>query len=325
VLRVISYSKRKQHKNTNNSLKGFPVITSFGAEDLETFIGNLSVTVVVVGSILVLLLVAIAASIAKSRKKKTQALKLPLFIAIMVVVLGTTFTISGGTVYLNLKSATGGPVHWHADFEVWACGNEVELRDPTGFLSNKIGTATYHEHDDKRIHVEGVPIDLPYDYSLGKFFNVVGGGISKDTLIVPLNDNGKYFEDHPEETDGDGNPKQAPEQLDTFIHEAEGKVASFVNGEWCGGQPSELQVFDYKFDAATKTYKQTKIADPANFMPAHESQVPNGDCIIVEFGPARDRTDKLCKQYGVRDADRCLDFGVPPKDRERVCDIREVR
>jgi len=302
------------------------VITFFGAEDLETFIANLSVTVVVVGSILVVLLVVIAASIAKSRKKKTQALKLPLFVAIVVVVLGTTFTISGGTVYLNVKSATGGPVHWHADFEIWACGNEVELRDPTGFLSNKIGTATYHEHDDKRIHVEGVPTDLPYDYSLGKFFNVVGGGISRDTLVVPLNDNGKYFEDHHEETDGDGNPTPAPEQLDPFITtETEGKIVSFVNGETCGSDAAQVQVFDYKFDAATKTYKQTKIEDPANFMPAHEAQVPNGDCSIVEFSPVKDRTDKLCKQYGVRDADRCLDFGVQAKDRERVCDIREVR
>lgn len=302
------------------------MITFFGAEDLETFIANLSVTVVVVGSILVLLLVAIAAGIAKSRKKKTQALKLPLFVAIVVVVLGTTFTISGGTVYLNLKSATGGPVHWHADFEIWACGNEVELRDPTGFLSNKIGTATYHEHDDKRIHVEGVPTDLPYDFSLGKFFNVVGGGISKDSLVVPLNANGKYFEDHHDETDGDGNPTPAPEQIDPYIKtEAEGKVASFVSGESCGGETAHVQVFAYKYDGATKTYKQTKVEDPADYMPAHEPQVPDGDCIIVEFAPAKDRTDKLCKQYGVRDIDRCEAFGVPAKDRDRVCDSKEVQ
>ena len=302
------------------------MITFFGAEDLETFIGNLSVTVVVVGSILVLLLVAIAAAISKSRKKKTQTLKLPIFVAIVVVVLGTTLTISGGTVYLNMKSATGGPVHWHADFEIWACGNEIELRDPTGFLSNKIGTATYHEHDDKRIHVEGVPTELPYDYSLGKFFNVVGGGISDDSLVVPLNDDGKYFEDHHEETDGDGNPTPSPEDINPFIvTEAKGKVARFVSGEQCGSQTAQLQVFAYKFDAATKTYKQSKIDDVANYMPAHESQVPNGDCVIVEFGPARDRTDKLCKQYGVRDTNRCEAFGVPAKDRERVCDIKEVQ
>jgi hypothetical protein len=301
------------------------VIELFGAEDLETFISNLSVTVVVVGSVLVLLLVAIAAAIGKSRKKKTQAFKLPVFVAIVVVVLGTTLTISGGTVYLNVKSATGGPVHWHADFEIWACGNEVELRDPHGFLSNKIGTATYHEHDDKRIHVEGVPISLPHDFSLGKFFDVTGGGISKNTLVVPLNDD-KFFEDGEGEEDGDGRAAPAPENLQPFIKtESSGKVASFVNGENCGTEAAEVQVFAYTYDQQAKTYKQTKIEDPATFMPSHESQILPGDCVIVEFAPAKDRTDKLCKQYGVKDIERCEAFGVPPKDRERVCDIKEIR
>lgn len=297
----------------------------FGAEDLESFISSLSVTVTVVGSLLVLALVAIAAAIGKSRKKKTQALKLPIFVSIVVVVLGTTLTISGGTVYLNLASATGGPVHWHADVEVWACGNELELRDPTGFLSNKIGTATYHEHNDKRIHVEGVPIELPYDFSMGKFMDVVGGSITKSSLVVPLNDT-KYFESDKGEPDGDGNPTPTPEAIDPFIAtEAKGKVARFVNGETCSGQPSQVQLFAYRYNAADKTYRQTKIDDPASYMPAHESNVPPGDCVIMEFGPAKDRTDKLCKQYGVRDIDRCEAFGVPAKDHEKVCDIREVR
>jgi hypothetical protein len=305
------------------------VIAFFGAEDLETFIGSLSVTVTVVGSLLVLLLVAIAAAIGKSRKKKTQALKLPIFVAIVVVVLGTTFTISGGTVYLNLKSATGGPVHWHADYEIWACGNEIELRDPTGFLSNKIGTATYHEHNDKRIHVEGVPIDLPHDFSLGKFFEVVGGGISNDTLVVPVNNAEQYdnlFEDGEGEEDGDGQGSPAPELLDGFFEgEANDRALRFVNGQNCGNQAAQVQVFAYNFDDATKTYKQTKIDNPTTFMPSHESNVPPGDCVIIEFAPVKDRTDKLCKQYGVRDTQRCETFGVPAKDREKVCDAREVR
>lgn len=297
----------------------------FGAEDLETFISNLSVTVTVAGALLVLVLVGIAALIGKSKKKKTRALKLPIFVAIAVVVLGTTFTISGGTVYLNLASATGGPVHWHADFEIWACGNELELRDPSGFLSNKIGTATYHEHNDKRIHVEGVPIDLPYDFSLGKFMNVVGGGISNDSLVVPLNES-KFFESDKGEPDGDGSANPAPELVDPFIKtDAKGKVARFVDGEGCGDQTAQVQVFAYHYNSADKTYKQTKIEDPVTFMPAHEANVLPGDCVIIEFAPAKDHTDKLCKQYGVRDIQRCSQFGVPAKDREKVCDIREVR
>ena len=298
------------------------MINIFGTEDLETFISQLSLTVVGVGTLLIVILVIVSMVVERRKTKKAERLKLPLFAAIVVVVLGTTLTISGGTIYLNVNSATGGPVHWHADFEIWGCNNELELRDPHGFLSNKIGTATYHEHDDKRIHVEGVPISLPYDYSLGKFMNVVGGGISKNTLVVPLNDE-QYFE--VDEQDGDGNPTPAPELLNPFIKtEAEGKVASFINGERCGDQPAEVQVFAMSYNAADKTYKQTKVTDVANYMPAKEATVPAGDCIIIEFAPPKNRTDKLCKQYGVRDIDRCEEFGVPARDKH-VCDSKEVR
>lgn len=300
------------------------MINIFGTEDLESFISNLSTTVVVVGSILVVLLLLIAILVDKRKTKKAAKLKLPLFVAICVVVLGTTFTISGGTVYLNLNSATGGPVHWHADYEIWACGNELELRDPYGFLSNKIGTATYHEHDDKRIHVEGVPISLPYDFSLGKFMTVVGGSISDKTLVVPLNTD-KFFEDGEGEPDGDGNPKPAPELIDRFIEPTEdGTVARFVNGQMCGEQPAEVQAFAMQFNNQDKTYRQTKLSNIANYMPAKEPIVPAGDCVIIEFAPRKDRTDKLCKQYGVRDIERCTEFGVPARD-THVCDIKEVR
>lgn len=300
------------------------MINIFGTEDLESFISSLSITVTVVGSVLVVLLLLIAIIADKRKTKKAAKLKLPLFVAVCVVVLGTTFTISGGTVYLNLNSATGGPVHWHADYEIWACGNELELRDPYGFLSNKIGTATYHEHDDKRIHVEGVPISLPYDFSLGKFMTVVGGSVSNDSLVVPLNTD-KLFEDGEGEPDGDGNPKPAPELLEPFItSDTNGKIASFKNGQTCGTQPAEVQAFAMQFNNQDKTYRQTKISNIANYMPAKEPTVPAGDCVIIEFAPLKDRTDKLCKQYGVRDIERCVQFGVPANG-THVCDIRETK
>jgi hypothetical protein len=292
----------------------------FGTVDLETTITNLSLTVTTVGAILVVALLLLAIAI----QKKVPKLKLPLFVAIVVVVLGTTFTIGGGTVYLNLNSATGGPVHWHADFEVWACGNELELRDPTGF-SNKIGTPTYHEHNDKRVHLEGVPTSLPYDFSMGKFMSVIGGELTTDTLTVPLNTS-KYFETAHGEQDGDGAGAPNPEQLDNFIRTTqEGKTATFTNGEACSGEPSQVQLFAYHYNEGDKTYKQTKIANPATYSPAHEANVPTGDCVIIEFAPLKERTDKLCKQYGVHDQLRCEAFGVPHNQRASVCDSKEVR
>lgn len=293
----------------------------FAATDLEESINQLSVTTVLIASVLLILLVGAAMRVVKHKKK---FLMLPTFLAIVIVVSGTTLTISGATVYLNIKSATGGPVHWHADFEIWACGNELELRDPVGFLSNKIGTATYHEHNDKRIHLEGVPVSLPHDASLGKFMEVVGGEISKNTMVVPLNEDDLY-EDGKNEVDGDGDAALYPEQLEPFLNtQKEGKVASFINGQTCGDETSEVQVFVYNYNAKDKTYTQTKLDDPANYAISAQSEVPAGDCVVFEFGPSKDRTSKLCKQYGIRDKIKCERFGIKPNE-HAICENTEMR
>jgi hypothetical protein len=290
--------------------------------DLEETINRISLITVLAASVLLVILVLLAMKVVKNKKKKMW--KAPVFFAILIVVVGTTLTISGSTVYLNIKSATGGPIHWHADFEVWACGNELELRDPIGALSNKIGTATYHEHDDKRIHLEGVPVSLPEDASLGKFMNVVGGSVSKNEMVVPLND-GKLFETDKGDEDGDGAGAPYSEQVDPFLSTTkDGKVATFVNGQKCGNEASEVQVFVYKFNEKDKTYSQTKLDDPANYAISGHSEVPPGDCVIFEFSPPKDRTNKLCKQYGVRDKIKCERFGVPDNER-KICENTEMR
>jgi hypothetical protein len=318
----ISYSKRKRLKNQKSTQLGATVGTSLSyvaATDLEGSINSLSLTVVGIGSVLLVLFVLLAILFAK----KAPKIKAPLFAGILLTVVGTTLTISGGTIYLNTQSYAGGPVHWHADYEVWVCGNELDLRDPHGVLSNKIGTPTLHEHNDKRIHLEGVPI-TPKDASLGKFMNVVGGEIGKSSLVFPLNDDNYFYTDQGKE-DGDGNGAQAPELITPYIHtEAEGKVAKFLSGEKCGEETAEVQTFVYKFDKSTKTYKQTKIEDPANYVISGYSDVPPGDCIIMEFAPKMNRTSHLCKQYGIRDKDKCAAFGVPEKDR-KICEDTEVQ
>lgn len=299
------------------------MLSYFGTEDLETTLSTISANVTLAGGLIVTLLLLLAIFLGRDKRRTKH--KLPIFVSICVVVAGTTLTITGNTIYLNLASATGGPVHWHADIEVWACGNELELRDPTGFLSNKIGTATYHEHNDKRIHLEGVPVELPDDASLGKFMRVIGGSISNNTLVVPLTE-GNYFEDGHDEQDGDGNGVPAPELVEPYIFtEAGGKVARFVNGETCGSEPAQVQAFVYRYDEATKTYQQSKIEDADKYSIAPHETVPPGDCVIIEFAPAKDRTDKLCKQFGVIDIDRCEEFGVAHHRRDEVCEIKEVR
>lgn len=95
------------------------------------------------------------------------------FSLIVIVVLAVTGYLVWSTISLNIKSVTKGPVHYHADFQIWNCGEQIDLVDPKGF-DNKVGIPLFHEHNDNRIHVEGPILDYK-DITLGKFFEVVGG------------------------------------------------------------------------------------------------------------------------------------------------------
>ena len=287
------------------------------ASDLEGQLSSWSLRITLASALALTVLIIVSALV----KDKWPRLKMPLFLAIAFVMAGSTLFLGASTVYLNTKSDSGGPVHWHADFEVWACGNQLEFKDPYQFLSNKIGTATLHEHNDQRIHLEGVVVHSSVDASLGKFFDVTGGALTKNALVVPLNDEGSMFEDF---VDGDGPNDTAPALVEPYIvYDSDGRYARFINGETCGDEPSYVQVFVYHYDEDTKTYAQGKLTDPASYSISGEPNVPPGDCVIVEFGPLKSQTDKLCEQYGIRDVDRCEQFGVLPDERS-ICQIKQV-
>ena len=116
----------------------------------------------------VIVTVFVLIALAYDHHQKNERMKWILFLGIVIPVLLATAYSAGTTIYLNRNSATGGPVHWHADFEIWKCGQKIDLLDPTG-LSNRIGTPVFHEHGDDRIHVEGVVMNLE-DVSLHHFF-----------------------------------------------------------------------------------------------------------------------------------------------------------
>ena len=184
-----------------------------------------------------------------------------LFGSFIVVTLAPTLFLAGSTIYINALSTSKGPVHWHADFEIWACGQEMDLRDPTG-LSNKIGTSTLHEHNDKRIHLEGVVLNSGDD-SLGKFFSVIGGSLKDNILTIPV-ENGY-----------------------TILH----------SGNFCIDKAyNELQFFVYK-TLPSGNYFQQKITDPSNYTIGQYGNVPPGDCIIIELDRPKERTDRLCTSY----------------------------
>lgn len=226
--------------------------------DTEEIVARNSFYAVGGASVILVLLILISLGV----KKPKEPVKLVLFWSMAGVVCLTTIYLAAVTVWLNMISSSKGPVHWHADYEVWNCGKEIELIDPKG-LSNKIGTATLHEHNDKRIHLEGVVV-VPLDASLGKFMHVTGGSLAPNKMTFVTN---------------------------------EGEV-TLESGAKCGETETEFQVFAFKVND-DKTYTQTKLTHPSSHIIGPHSQVPPGDCIIFELDAPKDRTDRLCKQFMV--------------------------
>lgn len=297
--------------------------------DLEHQISSLALRTVALSSIGLIVLTIIAVFVNKAPKNIQKYFKLPLFIGIAGIMAFSTILLTGSTVYLNVKSESGGPVHWHAGIEFWACDSELNLRDPDGFWSNKVGSATYHEHNDKYIHLEGVVVDKSYDASLEKFMSVTGGYITDSSIGIPLSEDTAAWPITGDQADGDTDSQQlaqiaTPERIGQPV-DNKGPVLELQNGDQCpDGTPGELQVFVYSFNKGEDTYSQRKIEDPGSYVIRDESILgPPSDCVIVEFGPTRAATDKICEQYGIKDAELCESFGVSDYNPE-LCNLREV-
>ena len=144
------------------------------------------------------------------KKMNEMAKKIVYYLVAAVAVLVTAYLVVT-TLHLNSISLTKGPVHWHADFEIWACDKEILIKEPEG-LSNKQGVDLMHAHNDQRIHVEGVILDKK-QASLGAFFYAIGGSLSNDGFIVPTDTELVSYHD------GD------------HCNEKAGKLYVFVNGQ----------------------------------------------------------------------------------------------
>lgn len=202
-------------------------------------------------------------------KKLRKHHKKALFASLVLIVSAITIYFIATTIFINTVAETNGPVHWHADFEILRCGQEIDLVDPTG-LSNKVGTPLLHEHNDNRIHVEGSVIHKS-DMNLKNFFTVVGAELTKDSFTIPTN---------------------------------EGSV-KLKSGDMCNGRPAQLQVFVYKVINAHTTQRtgfqvvQTKLENPEEYLYSPYINVPPGDCIIIELDEEKLTTNKICPTYQV--------------------------
>ncbi len=295
------------------------------ATDLEKQISSLATKTVMFGSITLVVFTIIAALL----KNRYKHLRLPFFIIMAGSLVIPTFILFGSTIYLNNKAESKGPVHWHADIEFWACGAELNLRDPIGKLSNKIGSPTFHEHNDKRLHLEGVVVHRDEDASLKKFMGLTGGYITKDSLAIPLNKEKATWFAAGDQLDGDAQDKEGFQTTSTPDEWAEqtpkGALMILKNGETCpsDAKPAELQTFVYSFNKKNDTYIQKKLGDPSSYVMKGEALVPPGDCVIIEYDTSKSMTDKICRQYGIRDKKRCTAFGIEPYN-PKLCNIEQV-
>lgn len=199
------------------------------------------------------------------QKKLSNNEKIILFLLIIIPAIISTFYISYSTISLNINSISKGPVHWHADFEIWSCGEKLELKDPES-LFNRIGSPLFHEHNENRIHIEGVIKKLD-DIKLHNFFDVIGGFLDHESISIPTNE----------------------------------KILNFKNNNLCNNQKAKLQVFLYKVKNPENTkkliYEQKKLEDFKNYVLSPYQAVPPGDCIIIEFDHEKEKTSHICESY----------------------------
>jgi len=206
-----------------------------------------AVTVAVFLLLLVIALVSIVFSNRLSEKTKKF-----FFAIIAVSVVSATLYAVGSTVFLNLISETQGPVHWHADFEIWVCGSQVKNLIAAKFPENKVGSELLHHHNDYRIHVEGVTVEKD-DVSIGHFFEAIGGELTNQSITIPLDD---------------------------------GTKVTYSNGRQCpNGKPGKLKLLVMNGQTAGRFVEKKELKDYV--MSPHFSTIVEGgqgDMIMIVFG-----------------------------------------
>ncbi len=198
--------------------------------------------------LLVLLCAAIPTTLlilyAVFKKKLREQTKLFLFWSIVVLVSLSTLYLVAHTFYYNIFSETNGPVHWHADFEIWICGEQQTLPS-SQFPSNKVGTPLLHHHNDYRMHIEGTVFSWG-DVTVGSFFDAIDGTLGQTYIGIPQED---------------------------------GSMKYWQNGDYCGKKQGMLHLYVQKGDAET----WEEIEEIPSYIISPYADVPPGDRLKLMF------------------------------------------
>lgn len=252
-------------------------------------------------------------TLAGAAQKRHKWLSRPLAMTAGIFVVIAVVTFSAATIFLTVRSPQHAPVSWKAGIEFWACGTKLTLQDAPKGMATKIGTIPYfYENSTETLRYEGIPNGAQPSARLGNFMTAIGGSISDEAVQIPL-------------TNTPENTAAITALVEKQLVTINGKtVGNFVTGKSCDGtQPAQVQVFVISASSDGHSYTQQKITNPADYVISPANQVPNGDCLIVEFDQLKAQTEHLCPAYGKRDALRCQQYGVPVTKQE-TCDMQQA-
>ena len=109
----------------------------------------------------------------------------------------------------------------------------------------------------------------PHDITLTEFARVIGATLIENALYYPTN-NG---------------------------------LVTMKDGVVCNDKPAHLQIFVYKIINPHNTKKwimnQEKVTDIEDYLLSPYSNVPPGDCIIIELDEEKEKTERICESYEI--------------------------
>ncbi len=141
----------------------------------------------------------------KKRKKSTKSVIT--YSIITIVVLGFIYLIyflitrapsSNGDSIYDLSDIPSGVIHWHADIDIFICGEDIEL--PDGLVGGHLGTGLSHTHDRTTnknsmpssdgngvMHLEGNVKANPSESTFVKYMKNIGINFNENEIMDKKN------------------------------------------------------------------------------------------------------------------------------------------
>ncbi len=236
------------------------------------------------------------------------------------------FSLVISTVAIHIQSDSFGKHQRQASIEFWVCGTEVSPRYQQPGIFHTAGSRDFYIDASKQVHRSGFVVNEDTDATLGYLFTALGGSVQSDHLTLPLDPIDEKWLMPAHRQDGDPQGNMSVDFLQQFVRTTnqDSALLELSSGQRChDGASGQVQIFVYQLHEDGTSYSQTKLEKPDDHIIPADSSQPS-QCIIVEFSAEKERTNKLCESFGVRDNKRCSAFGVENLH-DDACYLTEVQ